>query len=140
MRGRDFHPRVVQRLWDTGFYRIFQIGRLQLDWSPVTALIERWRPETHTFHVPIGETTIMLQDVEVLYRLPADGLPVALPQYMRSMSRAQYLDLLQHFTGFRPHDETAASGASRMALTSIRQHLDILHLDITNETNDLHIH
>ncbi|XP_019255041.1 PREDICTED: serine/threonine-protein phosphatase 7 long form homolog [Nicotiana attenuata] len=56
------------------------------------------------------------------------------------MSRAQYLDLLQQFTGFRPQDETAVSGASRMALTAIRQHLEILHPDITGETDDLHIH
>ncbi|XP_070020104.1 serine/threonine-protein phosphatase 7 long form homolog [Nicotiana sylvestris] len=104
MRGRDFHPRVVQRLWDTGFYRIFEIGRLQLDWSLIMALIERWRPETHTFHLPIGEATITLQDVEVLYGMPVDGLPVALPQTMRYMTRVQYLDLLQQLTGFRPQD------------------------------------
>ncbi|XP_019254949.1 PREDICTED: serine/threonine-protein phosphatase 7 long form homolog [Nicotiana attenuata] len=59
---------------------------------------------------------------------------------MRSMLRAQYLHLLQQFTGFRPQDEAAASGASRMALTTIRQHLEILHPDITGETDDLHIH
>ncbi|XP_019254475.1 PREDICTED: serine/threonine-protein phosphatase 7 long form homolog [Nicotiana attenuata] len=140
MRGRVFHPRVVQRLRDIGFYRIFEIGRLQLDWSLITALIERWRPEMHTFHLPIGEATIMLQDIEVLYGLPGDGLAIALPQYMRSMLRDQYLDLLQQFTGFRPQAETAALGASRMALTAIRQHLEILHPDITGETDDLHIH
>ncbi|XP_070025707.1 serine/threonine-protein phosphatase 7 long form homolog [Nicotiana sylvestris] len=101
IREKVFHPRVVQRLRDTGFYRIFEIGQLQLDWSLITALIERWRLETHTFHLPIGEATITLQDVQVLYGLPANGLAVALPQYMRSMTRAQYLDLLQQFTGFR---------------------------------------
>ncbi|XP_070022262.1 serine/threonine-protein phosphatase 7 long form homolog [Nicotiana sylvestris] len=111
MRGRDFHPHVVQHLCDTGFHRIFHIGRLQLDWSLITALIERWRPKTHTFHLPIGKATITLQDVQVLYGLPADGLVVALPQYMRSMSRAQYLDLLQQFTSFRPQGEAVASGA-----------------------------
>ncbi|XP_016502787.1 serine/threonine-protein phosphatase 7 long form homolog [Nicotiana tabacum] len=120
MRGRDFHPRVVQLLRDRGFYRIFQIGRLQLDWSLITALIERWRPETHTFHLPISEATITLQDVQVLYGLPADGLAVALPQYMRSMTRAQYLDLLQQFTGFRPQGEAAASGGGRISVTAIR--------------------
>ncbi|XP_009763423.1 serine/threonine-protein phosphatase 7 long form homolog [Nicotiana sylvestris] len=140
MRGIDFHPRIVQRLRDTDFYRIFEIGRLQLDWSLITALIERWRPETHTFHLPIGEATITLQDVEVLYGLPADGLAVVLPQSMRSISRDQYWDLLQQFTGFRPQAETSASEASRMALTAIRQHLEILHPNITGETDDLHIH
>ncbi|XP_070045754.1 serine/threonine-protein phosphatase 7 long form homolog [Nicotiana tomentosiformis] len=137
---RSFYPRVVQRLRDTGFYRILEIGRLQLDWSLITALIERWRPKTHTFHLPIGEATITLQDVEVLYGIPIDGLPIALPQAMREMTRGQYLDMLQQLTGFRPQDETAYSGDSRMSLTAIRQHLEILHPDITGETDDLHIH
>ncbi|XP_070015259.1 protein MAIN-LIKE 1-like [Nicotiana sylvestris] len=123
-----------------GFYRIFEIGRLQLDRSLITTLIERWRPETHTFHLPIGEATITLQDVEALYVMPADGLPVALPQGMRSMSRGQYLDLLQKLTGFKPQDETVCSGTSRIGLTTIRQYLEILHPDITGETDDLHIH
>ncbi|CAN1280085.1 Protein MAIN-LIKE 2 [Linum perenne] len=42
----------------------------------VTALIERWRPETNTFHLIQGEATITLEDVEVLTDLPTDGVPV----------------------------------------------------------------
>lgn len=42
LRGRVFHARVVHRLRVTSFLRIFEIGQLQLDWSLITALIERW--------------------------------------------------------------------------------------------------
>ncbi|CAN1334475.1 Protein MAIN-LIKE 2 [Linum perenne] len=42
----------------------------------VTALIERWRPETNTFHILQGEATITLEDVEVLTGLPTRGQPV----------------------------------------------------------------
>ncbi|CAN1760442.1 Serine/threonine-protein phosphatase 7 long form homolog [Linum perenne] len=42
----------------------------------VTALIERWRPETNTVHLIQGEATIILEDVEVLTGLPNRGLPV----------------------------------------------------------------
>ncbi|XP_070040120.1 serine/threonine-protein phosphatase 7 long form homolog [Nicotiana tomentosiformis] len=95
LKGKVLHSRVVRRLQDTCFYRILEIRRLQLDWSLITALIERWRPETHTFHLPIGEATITLQDVEVIYGLPVNGHPVALPQAMRELICGQYLDMLQ---------------------------------------------
>ncbi|XP_070007169.1 serine/threonine-protein phosphatase 7 long form homolog [Nicotiana sylvestris] len=120
LKERQLHPRVVRLLQNTSFYRIIEIGRLQLDWLLLTALIERRRPETHTFHLPIGEATITLQDVEVLYRLPVDGLVVALPRGMRNYTGAQYPKTLQRLTGCRPKDEGVLVGASRISLTLVR--------------------
>lgn len=69
----------------------------------------------HTFHLPIGEATITLQNVEVLYGLPVDGLLVALVQGMRDYTGDQYLETLQRLTDFRPKDEGVLVGASRLA-------------------------
>nr|XP_016472394.1 PREDICTED: serine/threonine-protein phosphatase 7 long form homolog [Nicotiana tabacum] len=117
---------------------LLKAGRI-VDWALITALIELWPPKTHTFHLPIGEATVMLQDVDVLYGLPADGMAVSLPIAMRYMSRDHYLDMLHQLTGFRPQDEAASSGASGLALTPIRQHLELLHPDITDDTEKEYI-
>ncbi|KAG8489390.1 hypothetical protein CXB51_017473 [Gossypium anomalum] len=39
-------------------------------------LRERWRPETHTFHLPCGECTITLEGVHLQLGLPVDGYAV----------------------------------------------------------------
>ena len=44
--------------------------------AAITALVDRWRPETHSFHLPVGEMTVSLQDVSMITALPIKGEPV----------------------------------------------------------------
>ena len=44
-----------------------------IDWPLIICLVERWQPETHTFHVPVGEMMITLQDVAIILGLHIDG-------------------------------------------------------------------
>ena len=57
------------------FYGDYNIlyGPIQLDRSLLTALVDRWRPKTHMFHLPCGEMTPTLQDVAYLLGLPIVG-------------------------------------------------------------------
>ncbi|XP_057723916.1 serine/threonine-protein phosphatase 7 long form homolog [Arachis stenosperma] len=71
-----YHPSVEDHLRVTGFYHASQIGVVQGQKALINALVERWRPETHTFHLPIGECTVTLEDVAVILGLPTNGLPV----------------------------------------------------------------
>ena len=59
-----------------GFYDIYRLGHIEIDWPLITSLVERWRLETHTFHVSVGEMTITLQDVTILLGLRIHGLAV----------------------------------------------------------------
>jgi hypothetical protein len=48
-----------------------------MDSAALMTLVDRWCPETHMFHLPCGETTVMLQDVTMILGLPIDGTPVS---------------------------------------------------------------
>ena len=47
--------------------------RFGFDYQLVCALLDRWRPETHSFHFPWGEMTLTLEDVALLFGLPCSG-------------------------------------------------------------------
>ena len=66
-------PRICPYVIHAGFYDIYRLGHIIIDWPLITCLVERWRPETHTFRVPIGEMTITLQDVAIILGLRIDG-------------------------------------------------------------------
>jgi hypothetical protein len=40
--------------------RLITGGLPLMDSAVLTALVDRWHPETHTFHLACGETTVML--------------------------------------------------------------------------------
>ena len=44
-----------------------------INWLLNTSLVERWWPETHTFHVSVIEMTITLQDVGIILGLRIHG-------------------------------------------------------------------
>ncbi|XP_057450619.1 serine/threonine-protein phosphatase 7 long form homolog [Lotus japonicus] len=69
-------PQIEQYVRLAGFYEVALCGSLKQDKVLISALVERWRPETHTFHMPFGECTITLQDVAVQLGLNIDGQPV----------------------------------------------------------------
>ena len=54
------------------------------DRSLISALVDRWRPKTHTFHMPFGEMAVTLQDVSMLTGLPISGDPPSVLQLVGS--------------------------------------------------------
>lgn len=51
-------PRITQYLDAAGFTGLFKVPDMEIDHALITALVERWCPETHTFHLPHGEMGI----------------------------------------------------------------------------------
>ncbi|MFQ6661193.1 hypothetical protein Gotur_029428 [Gossypium turneri] len=63
-------------LEQVGFGSAALIRTSDLRYDLLSALVERWCPETHTFHLPCGECTVTLEDVAMQLGLPIDGSPV----------------------------------------------------------------
>ncbi|XP_050215989.1 serine/threonine-protein phosphatase 7 long form homolog isoform X1 [Mercurialis annua] len=72
----SIHPRIREGVVRTGLSGFIEMRQYQVDMSLVTSLVERWRPETHTFMLPEGECTVTLQNVAILTGLPVDGFAV----------------------------------------------------------------
>ncbi|RYR19832.1 hypothetical protein Ahy_B03g064723 isoform C [Arachis hypogaea] len=74
-QNMPLHDRIIPYLERAGLYHLARLNAhwFWLDEPLVSAFIERWRPETHTFHMPFGECTITLQDVAYQLGLPVDG-------------------------------------------------------------------
>lgn len=65
---------------------------MRLDHDLITAFIECGRQETYIFHLPvIGEITITLQNVEMLWGMNVDRLPITLVQWERSKTQQKQL-------------------------------------------------
>ncbi|KAK9083754.1 hypothetical protein Scep_030225 [Stephania cephalantha] len=45
--------------------------------------MERWHPETNTFHLPFSEMPITLDDVSILLNIPVVGKVVAIENFGR---------------------------------------------------------
>ena len=52
---------------------MFRALSKERDHCLISAPVERWQLETHTFHLPHGEMSITLEDVEVIFGLPING-------------------------------------------------------------------
>lgn len=72
--------------------------RFPVDRALLTALVDRWRPETHTFHLPVGEMAPTLEDVSMLLGLPLAGRAVVPPVVLPTWRD----DLLARFDGVLP--------------------------------------
>ncbi|XP_050946586.1 serine/threonine-protein phosphatase 7 long form homolog [Cucumis melo] len=125
-RTIPLHRKILPLLRASGFYGLARLGFIQLDWHLITALLERWRPETHTFHMPVGECTITLQDVEVLVGLPTDGEPVI------GQMHDDWLHVCQELLGVIPPPEQIRG--QRLSLTWLGAEFHELANDADEET------
>ena len=72
MRMWRMDIRICPYMIHAGFYGVYRLGHIMIDWPLITCLVERWQPKTHTFYVPIRVMMITLQDVAIILGLRID--------------------------------------------------------------------
>ena len=60
----QMNPHIGSNIIQSNYFSVYCIKHVTL-----TSLVERWRPETHTFHLIIGEMTITLKDIAMILGL-----------------------------------------------------------------------
>ncbi|KAI0492252.1 hypothetical protein KFK09_026521 [Dendrobium nobile] len=66
-------PRFMEALVFVGLDSVSQMRYRRMDHHLLTALVERWSPQTNTFNLPVGEMSITLQDVSMILGIQIDG-------------------------------------------------------------------
>ena len=75
-------PQITPLLSSTGYQHIALIEQCIIDLALITALVERWRPETHTFHLPWSECIATLEDVALHLGVRVDGHAIIEPNFL----------------------------------------------------------
>ncbi|KAL8489494.1 hypothetical protein ACS0TY_025406 [Phlomoides rotata] len=119
-----------------GFYGPARCGFYRLDHHLITALVERWHPETHTFHFPVGEVTVTLQDVAIIWGLYVEGEPVicAEPQH----TKRQWREYCDQMLGFHPQEGEMRTTTS-ILMSALRErmlHMPAIHDQTPQEDVD----
>ncbi|XP_039053184.1 protein MAIN-LIKE 2-like [Hibiscus syriacus] len=78
MTNEEPHEWMVIYLSQSGLYGVKFLRGFKVMSALISALIECWRSETHTFHLPYGEMTITLEDVAYQLGVPINGMSLVL--------------------------------------------------------------
>ncbi|KAG9450245.1 hypothetical protein H6P81_010210 [Aristolochia fimbriata] len=99
LRHWPMDERMLPYVEAAGFGALHRVQWLRLDKQLITALVERWRSETNTFHLANGEMTITLEDVAVLLGLRVDG------DVVTWSTRGDWMELARVLLGVTPPED-----------------------------------
>ncbi|XP_028216646.1 protein MAIN-LIKE 2-like [Glycine soja] len=120
------HPLIESLLTHTGFADVAKLCHFKIDHHLATALVEQWRPETHIFHLPVGECTITLEDVALQLGIKVDGRPII------GATCYDWEEMCEQYLGVVPPKGEAIVG-SAIKLKWLQDNMPLLHLEPTQQ-------
>ncbi|KAG7578774.1 Aminotransferase-like plant mobile domain [Arabidopsis thaliana x Arabidopsis arenosa] len=102
-------PKQIELVERAGFGFLRRIPAISLDNPLISALVERWRRETNTFHFTIGEMTVTLEDIALLLGLGIDGKPVIGVTYTTCSA------ICERYLGEAPASNYASGGMVKLS-------------------------
>lgn len=112
VRNHPPPPPILTSIRENGLNGVYEIGSFRHDAGLITAFVERWRPETHTFHLRFGEATITLEDVYHILGLHTSGLPVI--QFFPTTTLDERRDLIGELLGVYPDGHDLQKGGLKI--------------------------
>nr|KYP33161.1 Serine/threonine protein phosphatase 7 long form isogeny [Cajanus cajan] len=88
---------------------VTEMSYFPIDHQLISALVEWWRPETHTFHMTFGECTITLEDVSIFLDLKVHGDPIT------GCSTYRWVPLVKDLFGITPPTTSIKGGKLKMS-------------------------
>ena len=113
---------------------LFRPPSKEINHCLISALVERWRPETQTFHLPHGEMSITLQDVDVIFGLPIDDeVLVGLTAVVDGDWSQLYIELL----GFTMANDNKTLAGQRILISRL---VDAIVAPLPHDATEIQIH
>ena len=106
--------------WDhveaSGLHHLIYTGYYSVTHAMIRALCERWHTETSSFHLPVGEMTITLDDVHNLLHIPIYGRML---EHDESMDRDRSIDMMTRLLGMSDADARLRLGMDLLVISVI---------------------
>ncbi|KAL3646645.1 hypothetical protein CASFOL_009189 [Castilleja foliolosa] len=123
----------------TGLAHLHEMTYRSADSALISAFVERWQPDTNTFHMPFGEMTITLHDVLYMMGLPINGkVCVPTTKADTAVKMANMLALLPHELSELDFKETLPHELSQELFHDGRLPTHSRHLSQPSQHNDIH--
>ncbi|KAH7565506.1 hypothetical protein JRO89_XS09G0219600 [Xanthoceras sorbifolium] len=114
-----------------GYFRL--IGQFSLNNALISALVERWRRETNTFHLSNGEITITLDEVARILGLRVDGEAVVRDTTTCAATGTTNMEICESLLGKAPNSDAKEIKGGMVKLSWLKENFSECPKDASSD-------